>query len=111
MTEKYPWRFEVELGTKVYLIETEYPSFKESEAGVKNKYSIVEDEIVEIQDNSYHSKVDEDGCFTSEIERSEDWQNTTIGYWLKNSNCGHAYYFGDQLFLTREEAEEDLKEF
>lgn len=90
----YPYRFEAEIGDVVYSV-------------TRDEYDNVHVEkvtIVKIQDNSYRVKVNKDGYFTNEIERSEDWKNCTIGYWIKEFSFGHAMYFGETLFLTEEEA-------
>ena len=108
--KEYPWRFEVPVGTKVFVITVEYPTFEESEIGIKNKYNVEEDVIVEIQDNSYYSVVNKQGEFTSEVERVKNWKSCNIGYWVKDTDFGHAIYFGDGIYLTREEAQEAINE-
>ena len=81
---------------------------------INSNDEVEEDTIIEIQDNSYRIAVidgdwatDQDGDYI--IERCEDWPNVSIGFWVENNNPGHALYFGDELFETREEAEEILK--
>lgn len=90
----YPFRFEAKVGDIVYAV-----TIDENDGIHVDKVTINEK-----QDNSYHVKIDENGYFTDEIVRSEDWKNCSIGYWIKEFSFGHAMYFGETLFLTEEEA-------
>ena len=95
---EYPWRFEdPNIGDKVFAVTVD---------GHGNRY-INEVTIEHIQDNSYHVKV-VDGEYTGEIERSENWEEYNIGYWVEEFSIGSAMYFGLSLFLTLEEAMDEL---
>jgi len=55
-------------------------------------------------------KLIKNGNFNSnKIIRVKDPENYSIGYYVKEFSIGHAMYFGETLFETREEAEEELK--
>lgn len=90
----YSFRFEAKVGDIVYAVTVDE----------QDNVHVDKVTIDEIQDNSYRVKVDEDDRFTNEAERSEDWENCSIGYWIKEFSFGHAMYFGETLFLTEEEA-------
>lgn len=90
----YPFRFEAKVGDVVYAVTVD----KSDDVHV-DKVTIVEK-----QDNSYRVKIDENGYFTDDIVRTEDWKNCSIGYWIKEFSFGHAMYFGETLFLTEDEA-------
>lgn len=80
---KYPKRYTAGyIGQKVFRIV--------SLPLLGNAVAIVEEEITDISDDAEIVGVPDSDC--------------AIGYWVKN--CGHALYFGEDLFLTREEAEE-----
>ncbi len=90
----YPFRFEAKVGDIVYAV-----TIDEDDNAHVDKVTINEK-----QDNSYHVKIDENGYFTDDIVRTEDWKNCSIGYWIKEFSFGHAMYFGETLFLTEKEA-------
>lgn len=98
---KYPFRYDKGfVGQKVFLTLID-------DDGIK---SVDEDTIVEIQDNSYFITVGEDGEWLTDEngyveERSNDWRNCSIGYWVEKYSPGHALYFGEDIFETKEEAE------
>lgn len=99
---EYPWRFEgPKKGDKCFAVS-------EDENG--NRY-IDEVTIFDIQDNSYHAVVNENDEFTGGVERSENWEEYNIGYWLAEFSTGSAMYFGFSLFLTLEEAMECMEHF
>lgn len=94
--KEYPFRYD-----KGFVSQKVFVTLIDDD-GVK---SVDEDTIVDIQDNSYHIVVGENGYVE---ERSDDWQNCSIGYWIETYSSGHASYFGEDIFKTREEAEEAL---
>lgn len=103
----YAFRFKAEIGDVVWAVT-------DSENG---DIQIDKVTIFEIQDNSYTVKIDKTGCFSDDIVRAEDFENYSIGYWIKEFSFGHAMYFGETLFLTEQEAqieaqniEKELKE-
>jgi len=91
---KYPFRFEAKVGDVVYAVT----------ADENDDVHVDKVTIDEKQDNSYRVKIDENGYFTDDIVRTEDWKNCSIGYWIKEFSFGHAMYFGETLFLTEKEA-------
>ena len=91
---RYPFRFEAKVGDVVYAVTGDE----------HNNIHVNKVTINEKQDNSYRVKIDGNGYFTDEIVRSEDWENCSIGYWIKEFSFGYAMYFGETLFLTEEEA-------
>ncbi len=95
---KYPPRFKANIGDIVYAVTVD-----ENDNICVNKVT-----IDEIQDNSYHVKVDKNGYFTDEVVRSDDHENYSIGYWVKELSIGSALYFGENLFLTEAEALDDV---
>lgn len=95
---KYPFRFEgSKIGDTVYAVTMD-------DEGTRFIDKVT---IAGVQDNSYHVKV-VNGMFTNELERDINYHLCSIGYWLEEFSIGHAMYFGEDLFLTLEEAMEDL---
>ena len=92
----YAFRFKADVGDIVYAVTLT------DETG---KVNVDVATIKEIQDNSYHTLQDATG-FTNELVRADDFENYSIGYWVKEDNLciGVAMYFGESLFLTQEEA-------
>lgn len=90
----YTYRFKANIGDIVYAVTDD-----------DNLDTYVDKvTISQIQDNSYHVKINKNGYFSDEIIRSEDFENYSIGYWVEEISFGHAMYFGETLFLTKQEA-------
>lgn len=104
--KKYPFRFEgPKVGDKCFAIFIDE----------NNKLIVEETSITEVIDDSYHVKTDKEGKWLVDKNgkyvtyRSKNYKDYSIGYYVDNFESGHSLYFGEDLFLTRKDAEQSLK--